>query len=349
LDPKQDSIVQKRAPGDLSKRAYNVFFSQAFKSALAYHNPKSILKGKYERSTACSTVITKNEGVITSRYCNSRWCNVCNRIKTGKLMNDHGDILDSLSNPFFVTLTIPNVPGDQLRNASKMMLSTFGRIIKTIQQTAKRKNEKIIVGFRKLECTHNEKYNDFHPHLHIIVDSEEAAQEIMRAWLEKYDYASPSAQDIRPASIAAAKELFKYVTKMLPNKKEGQSWQSWFENSDKTEAFFKAMDKIFVAFQGLRIIQSFGYESIKCNQVDNGEIDQEIEEVEQETDESEDLELKSQQYKGTEAAEDGKYLWNKAALTWINPETGEFLLDKPPDKPKLTRLVKLIYGSCMVD
>jgi hypothetical protein len=336
-------LIEKRKPCDLNKRAANLQFSQAYKTALAYFNPKSPLAGKYQSSTFCSTVLKKESGSITTRYCGNRWCNVCNRIRTGKLMNDHGDIIESLAVPFFVTLTIPNVPGDQLKNASVCMLKTFGRIIKNIQQDRKRKNDRNVMGFRKIECTFNQEYKDFHPHLHVIVDDEAAALQIREEWLKKYYYAAHYLQDVRPCSSKAAKELFKYVTKMLPKKKDGHSWDCFFSDEEKTADFFKGMDKIYVAYQGIRTIQSFGYKHTPDEVINN---DIEATEIEEVMPDEEELKVKVSSYEGTDQAEDGKFLWNQSAKTWINPDTGEFLIDPGEQKPKLRRLVELIYKSC---
>jgi hypothetical protein len=65
---------------------------------------------------------------LFSSYCKNRWCLTCNRIKTGGLINKYGSALHSMADPFFVTLTIPNVDGCDLDKAIYVMAEAFIRI-----------------------------------------------------------------------------------------------------------------------------------------------------------------------------------------------------------------------------
>lgn len=63
----------------------------------------------------------------------------------------------------FVTLTIPNVKGHDLREAIRHLYQSWNRMIRRKRYAVWADN------IRKLEITYNEQRNDFHPHLHIIV------------------------------------------------------------------------------------------------------------------------------------------------------------------------------------
>jgi len=245
--------------GDLSKRANNLFFSQSFKKALIYHNPGGALIEKYTASIKCATLIKKDAEGISSRYCGSRWCNVCNRIATGKAINKHGQKIAEILDPWFVTLTIPNMPGAELSQAAKNMSRTFAKIIEAYQIRQKRRGLKPIKGLRKIETTCNEHDITFHPHLHIIVDTEHAAQYILSAWMNHYPESNIKGQDIKPATMGATLELFKYVTKMLPNKAKDQTWTQYFQDDSRIKLFFEMQNTIYEAIQGLRTFQTFGY------------------------------------------------------------------------------------------
>ena len=91
---------------------------------------------KYEETKFCSYSLIQNGNTFTARYCKQRWCRICNRIRTGKLMHGYSDAISAMQNPQFVTLTIPNVLGEQLRETIKEMLSNIRKI-----QDLRRKNK----------------------------------------------------------------------------------------------------------------------------------------------------------------------------------------------------------------
>lgn len=322
--------------GDLSKRANNLFFSQAYKKALIYHNPGSALMEKYTNSLKCATLIKKDAEGISSRYCGSRWCNVCNRIATGKAINKHGQKIAEILDPWFITLTIPNVPGAELSHAAKNMSRTFAKIIEAYQIRQKRRGLQIVKGLRKIETTCNDQQINFHPHLHIIVDTEAAAQYILRAWLHHYPEASILGQDIKPATMGATLELFKYVTKMLPNKAKDQTWTNYFQDDTRIKLFFEMQDQIYKAIQGLRTFQTFGFEK----QDQEAEIIEIDTEQDQGAEEMKDLK-KTDNYEGIENASPGRYVWEPGANNWIDHTTGEELLQNYRPPPNLVKLIEL--------
>ena len=98
----------------LNKRAKAKYSQEPLLNALIELN--SPLKHQYINSLDCSTLLNAQGDKLTSRYCGNRFCKICNRIRTGKLINGYADQLLSLQDPQFLTLTIPNVPAEELKS-----------------------------------------------------------------------------------------------------------------------------------------------------------------------------------------------------------------------------------------
>jgi hypothetical protein len=271
---------------------------------------KSPLAAKYEETQFCSYSLIQNGNTFTARYCKQRWCRICNRIRTGKLMNGYSDAISAMSEPQFVTLTIPNVPGAKLRESIKLMLNNFRKI-----QDLRRKNKQpLIKGIRKLECTYNPDRNDFHPHVHLIVENIQQAEELKLAWMERNPEALEYLQDIRPAKEPI--ELFKYFAKLTSKgSKDIKTYQGKKLISREEYHYPEALDLIFQAIAGMRIIQPMG--GVKM-------VSDEITEIEAVTIEN----VESDQ---------ALWQWQKIGITaekytydWVNIFTGECLTGYEP-------------------
>src|ERR1035437_2148495 len=78
----------------LKKRARSKFVANALSLALV--DTKSELNQSYWNTWHCNETLTQHGNKITARYCNNRWCNTCNRIRTAKLMNGYLPALKKL-------------------------------------------------------------------------------------------------------------------------------------------------------------------------------------------------------------------------------------------------------------
>lgn len=228
----------------LQKRAKNAYFSKGLARELSHL--ESPLHKAYKRTVfdCCSTLMQEGKK-LTSKYCDGRWCNTCNRIRTAKLINGYLKPLQQLEQPYFVTLTIPNVTGSELRHSIIGMVQTFSNSVKAIRR-AKNSLTNGFNGIRKLECTYNAETNEFHPHFHCIVDGQINAVKLVHEWLKRYPSANNIAQDIRQADESSLKELFKYTTKIVTKATDG------------FKIYVPALDTIFNAMYKLRTFQSFG-------------------------------------------------------------------------------------------
>lgn len=119
-----------------------------------------------------------NEGdklhLMSGNFCHDRFCPFCNFRRARKLMAQMLQCLDYLGDNYkylFLTLTVPNVPADQLREklncmrpAAKDLLRGKGfredyRLVKSI-----------ILGYQtSVEVTRNRKTGLYHPHMHIVL------------------------------------------------------------------------------------------------------------------------------------------------------------------------------------
>lgn len=220
---------------------------------------QSDLKKAYWSTFHCCNVLLQDGQKITGRYCNNRWCIVCNRIRTAKLINGYLPVIrKEIPDPFFVTLTIPNMPASDL----KASIIEMTRTIIKIQSTFRHRKDFRLKGIRKIECVPG-KHNDFHPHLHLLVSGELAGRELIKAWLNSYPDADKRGQDIRPADQNSLIELFKYSTKLTAGSKNKP----------------KALDIIFKALYKKRVFQPIGLKKVALSE-DIDEIQaQEIEEL----------------------------------------------------------------------
>lgn len=284
----------------LKKRARAKYYGRAVATRLA--ELRGPLEKSYRNTIYCANVLEQQGDKLTGRYCNARWCPVCNRIRTAKLIAGYGPTLATLPNPHFVTLTIPNVPAPDLRAAIEAMIKTAQRI----QDAYKKRHQRgaqgwQLVGLRKLECTHNSKVETFHPHFHYIVSGEAAARALVADWLRAMPAASHKAQDVRQADTGAGKELFKYFSKLVTQTSDGRRVTNT-----------PALDVIFQAMKGKRVFQPIGIAKVP-----------------------EDIEaLQSVQ---TEIAPDHQY-WEWLNSDWASISTGEYLTGNVPS-PAMERLL----------
>jgi hypothetical protein len=238
----QNQCFQPNSTADnilLKKAKNNYFTKQLAKNLMCLDSP---LNKAYRRTYYdCCTTIMQEGKKLTSKYCGARWCNVCNRIRTAKLLNGYTQPLSAINKPYFLTLTIPNVSANELKHTIVGMIRTSANIIRSI------KRQKIAInGIRKLECTYNAESNKYNPHFHFIVDDYYSATLLQNKWLEHYPTATIKAQDIREINKDEFKELFKYQTKIVSKSKSGFN------------IYVPALDVIFNAMKNIRTFQSFG-------------------------------------------------------------------------------------------
>ncbi|MDA2113618.1 protein rep [Bacillus cereus] len=151
-------------------------FGMAYEEIL--HDP-SLLEKKEERKVTpidqcgaklhfASDRTHEYKFLYDARWCNWRFCPQCahrlslNRAFVLKVIMTK--LVEQGYRFLFLTFTIPNVEGEDLRDALTELSDGWKRL-------SERKKYKhwIVGGVRKTEVTYNKKRNDYHPHLHILV------------------------------------------------------------------------------------------------------------------------------------------------------------------------------------
>lgn len=222
----------------LQKRARSKWYTQGVVGGLLGVDSK--LHKYYQRAYFCCDELIQKGDRIHTKYCDTRLCNVCNRIRTAKMMLGYISQLEGRSLEF-VTLTVPNVDGASL-------LSTIEGMTKQatgIQRVFRERRGIQMNGIRKLEITYNATMSTYHPHFHFLVDGGHG-QALIDEWLVRYPKANRQAQDCRPANRESLNELFKYTTKIIALKKQN------------FVVYVKAVDTIMTSLYGKRCFQPFG-------------------------------------------------------------------------------------------
>lgn len=295
----------------LRKRAKAKYYTSNVAKGL--YSLNSDLKKSYGQTAfACASTIEQKGDKFKSRYCNQRWCVVCNRIRTAKLLRGYEPVLSKLKDPQFVTLTVPNVKAQFLRKSIKEMLSACRSIQKAAQKKHERNPDALqIIGIRKVECTYNHIANTYHPHFHFLIQGKEAAEHLRAEWLKHYPNASIVAQDIRPATEGSTKELFKYFSKMVV-KIDGEAL-----------TLLEPLDVIFTAMRGLRTFQALGLKK---------HVSEDIEALQAET---------------IEGVTPDTAIWTWNFSDWLNLDTAEALTGHLPSEQsdKLIEGIRINYKT----
>lgn len=135
---------------------------------------KKIDKKKAERLKDCGTFLEFKKLADNSmklhkaNFCKVRLCPMCSWRRSEKIFAQVSKIMDVAEQDnyrfLFLTLTIENCQGEDLKNTIDGMLEGFDRMfrLKKIKDTVKG-------WFRALEVTYNKDKNTYHPHLHICL------------------------------------------------------------------------------------------------------------------------------------------------------------------------------------
>jgi hypothetical protein len=203
----------------------------------------SPLNKSYWNSYHCTRVLTQNGKKITGRYCGNRWCQVCNRIRTAKAIQGYAPQIADMGNPIFLTLSLPNVVGSELKGGIMAMSEQF----KKVQNHFRRTDKTAIYGLKKLEVVYSWRRKDYNQHYHFIIEGGmELGNRIIDHWLKINPTASYKGQDVKEVTPGAELELFKYFTKLTT--KVGKD----------TIIHAESLDVIFQAMRNKRVYQPIG-------------------------------------------------------------------------------------------
>lgn len=190
--------------------------------------------------------------LLTCRLCGNMWkvpqrcderiCFDCASKRRARLIAKYGPIVRRMKWPAFISLTTPNVPGDQLRLTMMSLVKRFH----AMRRRAGWRSRVNGWGMWTLEVTYNEHTNRYHPHLHAIIETAWMPKEVVSAlWVA--GWTTIKRVTSTPDGI---RELVKYVTK----------------NPKDTPA--EALGAIATAFERLRAVQPFGRIPKDCSKLD---------------------------------------------------------------------------------
>jgi hypothetical protein len=271
--------ITKETKAILRKRAAAKYHTNQYLKYLIQLN--SPLKNSYCNTlTCCESVISIN-GSLISAYCKNRWCQVCNRIKTANLINGYQPELEKIEDKKFVTLTFANCDEvdliDNLKHYQKWWRMFYlkkmdeTRKIRRLIANCKKRNIDVydleneyrrirLTGIKKIECTYNAITNQYHPHIHLLVNGEKYATEILLSW---FTYCTANnlkvndaAQKIENVDSNVCKELFKYFSKI--NSSTGKN----VNGKKEKKIFIHALDAMFSAMKGYQVFTAFGIDKI---------------------------------------------------------------------------------------
>lgn len=240
------------------KKARKKYFSYGLAVNLANRNPNSSLFHSYLNTLACAKSLTIDaEGRTHSKYCKNRWCPLCQSIRIAKLIDGYKAQLEAMSELYFVTLTRPTVPSEELPKQRKKMLAAFTTI----------RNSKIFrknkwSGLRKAECTIRPD-GLYHYHYHVLIDSKEGAKFLVKRWLRLNPDADRKAQCIEEVNRTnqgtgkgALLEIFKYFTKLIAKLKDESGTERRLINYERLNVIFEFMrgQQVFKPFGSLKPI-----------------------------------------------------------------------------------------------
>ena len=154
-------------------------------------------------------------------FCNNRFCPFCSWLKAKRTAFELLELIKVVEYTeklafIFITLTVPNVPKESLREEIESFNISFNRLWKTKEFKAFNK------GFiRKLEVTYNEERNDYHPHFHLVVAVNKSyftsrdymsKRRLLELWQRATRNPAITQVDIKPCRMDTVKQVMELAT-----------------------------------------------------------------------------------------------------------------------------------------
>lgn len=154
-------------------------------------------------------------------FCNNRFCPFCSWLKAKRTAFELLELIKVVEYTeklafIFITLTVPNVPRESLREEIENFNKSFKRLFQTEEFKAFNK------GFiRKLEVTYNEKRKDYHPHFHLVVAVNKSyfksrnymsKRRLLELWQKATRNSNITQVDIKPCRMDTVKQIMELAT-----------------------------------------------------------------------------------------------------------------------------------------
>lgn len=108
--------------------------------------------------------------LINANFCKDRMCPSCQKRRSLMIFHQVKNVCEAIQSDFptyrylLLTLTVPNVKAEQLNKEISHINRSWDRLTKRAFFKSSIKG-----WFRALEVTHNEKRDDYHPHIHVVL------------------------------------------------------------------------------------------------------------------------------------------------------------------------------------
>jgi plasmid rolling circle replication initiator protein Rep len=207
--------------------------------------------------------------LMKSNSCKNRFCPMCSWRKAKKDALKNSILMKKLiaDNQYaflFLTLTAPNVPGEELEKEIKDYVVAFKRLTKL------KEFQKINIGYiRKLEVTYNKEKNTYHPHYHILLCVKKnyfTSRDYIKQkkWLEMWQQAKRD------------KTITQVDIRKIELNKEDKSFLEISKYTAKDSDYLQSQEVFNVFYDSLKGKQVITYNRIfkdLAKKYDNGELD----------------------------------------------------------------------------
>lgn len=154
-------------------------------------------------------------------FCNNRFCPFCSWLKAKRTAFELLELIKVVEYTeklafIFITLTVPNVSREKLREEIECFNKSFKRLFETKEFKAFNK------GFiRKLEITYNEERIDYHPHFHLVVAVNKSyftsrdymsKRRLLELWQRATRNPNITQVDIKPCRMDTIKQVMELAT-----------------------------------------------------------------------------------------------------------------------------------------
>ena len=164
-------------------REYNQIIYTYFKDYAEELSSKVLLNNSV-RIRDCNKVWNINhyqelniKEVTKTHLCKNKFCFNCKKVLQAFRMSKYSDFIRKQKNLYHLVLTVPNVPGSDLKETLKKMSKTFKRFYRILRNDDKFKipfHLDVTGALRSLEITFAKKNDSvsFHPHYHVLLSLE---------------------------------------------------------------------------------------------------------------------------------------------------------------------------------
>lgn len=183
---------------------------------------------KLDRLKECGNFIKfqssedKTKFILTGgNFCKNRFCPFCSWLKAKRTAFELLELIKVVEYKekfafLFITLTVPNVLKESLREEIENFNVSFKRLFQTKEFKAFNK------GFiRKLEITYNEERNDYHPHFHLVIAVNKSyfksrdymsKRRLLELWKRATRNPNITQVDIKPCRMDTVKQVMELAT-----------------------------------------------------------------------------------------------------------------------------------------